>query len=234
MKQSIITLFLLSASYSGFGQSLLVFTKTNGYRHESIETGMKTLEGIVKELDFEIKFSEDSLDINQDQLDSIDVLVFLSTSGDILNDDQQQVVEHFIKQGKGFVGIHGASATEYDWKWYGELVGRFFVNHPRVQAATVNINQDDPITQNLPKSMIITDEWYNFKTPFPESLHILMTLDESTYDGGTMGELHPVTWYHEFDGGRAFYTALGHTEETFQNEHFRELLKRAIKWTLNK
>lgn len=232
MKKNILTFILATVSFSMFGQSIMVFSKTNGYRHKSIETGIRTLDTLAGELGCAIAFSEDSLDISEARLDTVDVLIFLSTSGDVLNDNQQTAVENFINQGKAFIGIHGASATEYDWEWYGGLVGRFFVDHPKVQEATLHIEKHTPLTEDLPDSMVTTDEWYNFETPFPESLNILMTLDESSYEGGKMGNYHPITWCHEYGGGRSFYTALGHTDEIYQNENFRNLIKQAIKWAI--
>lgn len=231
MKHIYLATFLLICCQAATAQTILVFSKTNGYRHQSIETGIRTLDSLAQSLGYQIYFSEDSLDISAEKLNAVDVLIFLSTSGDILNEAQQIAVEDFMKQGKGFIGIHGASATEYDWNWYVGLVGSFFVDHPSIQHAKLYINKDDPIFTDLPQSISIEDEWYNFSKPFPNTLKTLITIDETTYQGGTMGDFHPSTWYHEYGGGRAFYTSLGHRNETFANKHFRSILIQAIKWT---
>lgn len=189
------------------------------------------LQTIAKTQGMNIVTTEDSLMINDRTLSHTDVLIFLSTSGNVLDSMQQAAVQKFIQSGKGFVGIHGAAATEYDWAWYGELVGRFFVDHPQVQQAKLNVvNHNHPASHELPSDWVTKDEWYNFKTPIPPHLTVLMTLDESSYEGGTMGSNHALTWFHEFDGGRSFYTALGHTEETYKDSKFQNIILGAIQW----
>ena len=157
------------------------------------------------------------------------MVIFLCTTGDVLNDSQQAAFERYIEAGHGYVGVHSASDTEYDWAWYGGLVGAYFRDHPGVagvnqqfQTATINVEDTkSEATKRLPARWTREDEWYNFRTNPRDSVHVLMSMDESTYDprgysqpGGSppMGD-HPIAWCHTYDGGRAFYTALGHKGE---------------------
>ena len=153
-----------------------------------------------------------------------DVLIFLCTTLDVLNYEEEEIMKEFIRSGKGFVGIHSATDTEYDWDWYGKLVGAYFLNHPEIQKATITtLNNEHISTSHLNKTWEIEDEWYNFKD-FKPYINELLNLDETTYEGGENGDYHPITWFHEYDGGRSFYTALGHKRETYQDERFIKLL----------
>ncbi|MDH3650104.1 MAG: ThuA domain-containing protein, partial [Saprospiraceae bacterium] len=198
----------------------LVFSKTAGYRHESIETGVEALQKLALEYDFSMYHTEDAGYFTDENLSRYDVIMFLNTTGDILNDAQQNSMERFIQRGKGFVGIHSASDTEYDWPWYVKLVGANFESHPKVQEARLKVVDHNHLsTQILPSDWIRTDEWYNFKNMNPD-VHVLLELDENTYDGGNHGVFHPFAWYHQYDGGRAFYTCCGHTPEAFGEHAF--------------
>jgi type 1 glutamine amidotransferase len=209
----------------------LVFSKTNGFRHESIAAGIKAIKDIGVSYNFNTIFSEDSTFFSQGNLDTIEVVVFLNTTGDILNDEQQQVLEDFVNAGGGFVGIHSATDTEYNWPWYGELIGCYFQGHPKIQEAELNIvNPEHLSTRSLPKSWTRTDEWYNFKNPLPDGFTILLTLNEASYEGGTMGDLHPISWFKEMAKGRMFYTEQGHTTESYHEANFLNHIIGGIFW----
>ena len=232
--RSIVTSILLLTLFTPLSsQSLLVMTKTNGYRHASIDAGKEMLAHIVNDRSYTIRYIEDSTYINTKNLQEVDVLVFLNTSGNILNNSGQEALQTYVQNGGGFLGIHCASCTEYDWPWYEKLVGRHFQDHPPVQKATLQIDSTSSMTNHLNAVWTKTDEWYNFKTPFPQNLHSIMWVDEDTYQGGTMGQSHPITWYHEFDGGRSFYTALGHTDETYSDPRFIQMIDKAILWLID-
>ncbi len=118
-------------------------------------------------------------------------------------------------------GFHGASDTEYDWEWYGKLLGTYFRDHPKVQPARLIIrDKNHPSTRHLPDIWERTDEWYNFRTPLDPGIKVLITLDESSYTGGGNGADHPLSWYHDVGKGRAWYTAGGHTPESYQDTLF--------------
>lgn len=203
---------------------ILVFSKTTGYRHESIEAGVEAVRDLGNEHAFDVDATEDAAAFTSDNLRRYAALLFLSTSGDVVDDDQRAAFESYIRAGGGYVGVHGASTTEYGWPFYGEVVGARFDHHPKVQPATVLVEDGDhPATAHLDRTWPRVDEWYDFQSdPRERGVRVLLTVDESTYDGGRMGEGHPLAWCHDLPGGgRAFYTALGHTVESYAEPAFR-------------
>lgn len=201
-------------------KKILVFSKTAGFRHASIPKGKEALLLMGKQHHIAVDTSEDAAVFTSKNLEQYDAVVFLSTTGDILNNEQQAAFENFIRSGKGFVGIHAATDTEYDWPWYGKLVGAYFANHPKQQNAKLQLTDEQHVsTKHLPKTWERFDEWYNFKNR-NNDVKVLLTIDESSYQGGKEGSYHPMAWYHAYDGGRAFYTALGHTDESYKEEAF--------------
>jgi len=212
---------------------VLVFSRTQGFRHDSIPDGIDALVQAAPAQGWTLMATEDPTTFDAATLARVAVVVFLSTTGDVLDDEQQAAFESFVRAGGGFVGIHSATDTEYDWAFYGELVGAYFKEHPAIQSATVRVEDAAHTTmQGVPAEWTRTDEWYGFKANPRPSVHVLMTLDESSYDPGTssMGSDHPITWLHEYEGGRAFYTALGHTKESYSDPVFVGMLTRAIEW----
>src|SRR5437867_1895458 len=190
--------------------TILVFTKTAGYRHDSIPAGITAIRSLGNEHGFTVVNSEETSIFNEVELANYRVIVFLNTTGDILNSVEQAALETFIRHGGGFAGIHSATDTEYDWPWYGQLVGAYFQSHPAIQRVVVKrVDSSDASTAALPLEWQRTDEWYNFQDNPRSRVTVLLDLDETTYDGGTMGESHPLAWRHEYDGGRAWYTAMG-------------------------
>ncbi|WP_400262909.1 ThuA domain-containing protein [Sphingobacterium sp. SG20118] len=215
-------------------ERVLIFSKTTGFRHESIEHGVEVVKHILSSNMMRGDHSEDSRLFTDSILSKYDAIVFLSTTGDILDDSQKAAFVRFIQSGKGFVGIHAESDTEFNWPWYGQLVGGYFSSHPAVQEAKIEVkNRKHLATKHLPKVWFHRDEWYDFKS-VKEGLHILMDLDETSYEGGKMGKFHPIAWYHEFDGGRSFYTGLGHTLEAFDSEKFQKHILGGIRYVLKK
>ena len=216
---------------------VLVFSKTTGYRHKSIEKGVKTLKELGRQNGFIVLQTETSTDFNPKNLKNYKLVVFLSTTSDILEGNEQTAFENYIKNGGSFLGIHAATDTEYDWPWYGKLVGAYFESHPNnpniLDAKIDVVNKEHPSTAHLKDAWQRSDEWYNFKNLNPD-ISVLLNLDETSYEGGTNGENHPIAWYHEFDGGRAFYTGGGHTEESFDEPEFRQHLVGAILWCLGR
>jgi cytochrome c len=201
---------------------VLVFTRTAGFRHDSIPAGVAAIEALGAEHGFDVDHTEDPSVFTDAGLAVYNAVVFLSTTGHVLEADQQTAFERYIGNGGGFVGIHAASDTEYSWAWYGGLVGAYFADHPDIQAASLRVEDpDDPSTAMLPDPWLRTDEWYSFRTnPRAHGVHVLLTLDETSYTGGTMGADHPFAWYHAYAGGRAWYTAGGHTSESFSDPLF--------------
>ncbi|HLI91587.1 MAG TPA: ThuA domain-containing protein [Ktedonobacteraceae bacterium] len=203
---------------------LLVFSKTAAFRHDSIPAAIVALRRLGQQHHIAIDFTEDSHVFTTANLARYAAVVFLMTTGTVLNSDQAAALERYIHSGGGFAGIHSASDTEYNWPWYGRLVGAYFDRvhgHSKVVRATVHVvDPHTPSTSMLPATWVRTDEWYNFATNPTGSVHVLLTVDEATYHGGVMGANHPIAWEHTFDGGRAWYTAMGHTIESYSEPLF--------------
>jgi cytochrome c len=212
---------------------LLVFSRTLGFRHDSIAAGIAAFERLGRERGFRVTASEDPALFADATLREFDVLVFLSTTGDVLEDAQRAAMQRFIQRGNGFVGVHSASDTECDWGWYGKLVGAYFRAHPAVQAASIIVeNSEHQATRGLPSPWRRIDEWYAFRSNPRGRVDVLLRLDEGSYAPGEagMGADHPLAWAHEFDGGRAFYTGLGHTKESFEEPELLAHLGGAVEW----
>lgn len=223
---------LLPAFLVAQQQSVLVFSKTAGFRHGNIPTGVDTLKSLLKSVGLDVKHTEDANFFNNDTLSTFDAVVFLSTTGDIFDENQKKAFKKFIQNGGGYIGIHAASDTEHNWPWYGELVGGYFASHPAVQDAKLKIkNKKHLATKHLPSIWIHRDEWYDFRNIKP-GLNILMELDEVSYEGGKMGKFHPISWFQEYDGGKSFYTGLGHTHESFASDNFKKHLLGGILYVL--
>ncbi|RYY02974.1 MAG: c-type cytochrome [Gammaproteobacteria bacterium] len=217
---------------------VLVFSKTKGWRHDSIPAGIAALQKMATDNAFTVVATEDAEVFTDTQLSSFNAIVFLNTTLDVLDDNQQVAMERFIQSGGGFVGIHAAADTEWEgnWIWYRRLVGAVFKSHPsepsNVQIARVDVKDANHLsTEKLPASFEIADEWYDYRD-FYEFNKVLLTVDEKTYRGGKHGDYHPITWYHDFDGGRSFYTGLGHTAETFSRPEFISLLLGGLKYAV--
>jgi type 1 glutamine amidotransferase len=224
-----------SAETKPVDYSILVFSKTAGFRHGSIGPGREALEKLGREHGFDVVTSERPEDFSPENLARFRVVVFLNTTGTIFSQEQRQAFEEFIRAGDGFVGIHSAADTEYEWEWYGRLVGAYFINHPQIQEARIVVeDRKHPATAHLDREWIRRDEWYNFRANPRERVNILLSLDTSSFEGSRMMEDHPIAWFHEFDGGRAFYTGLGHTNESFREEAFLQHLLGAIQWAAGK
>jgi TonB family protein len=210
---------------------VLVFTKTEGFKHESIKDGLRALNKLAEDNMFDIDITSNSSMIKDKVMTNYQAVVFLNTSGDVLTKFEQNALRKFIQRGSGFVGIHGAVDTEYDWPWYGALVGAYFDDHPEVQPAAINIiDRNHVSTEDLPQKWQRTDEWYNLRSELPDNVQVLALLDESTYEGGKHGDYHPFSWYHEYDGGRAWVTLGGHTKESYSEELFLNHILGGIKY----
>ena len=211
---------------------VLLFSKTAEFRHSSIEKGIESLSQLFEMKGIAVDATENANYFTEDSLKQYSAVIFLSTTGDVLNDSQQTDFERYIQAGGGFVGIHSATDTEYQWPWYNQLVGAYFDGHPPIQDAILNvIAKEDACCRHLPESWKLNEEWYNFKSINP-NVEILLEIDESTYEGGKNGVHHPMVWKHQYDGGRSFYTALGHKEETFDNVLFLQHIYAGVEYAI--
>ncbi len=213
---------------------VLIYSKTKAYRHECIESGGAALQSYFKKYGMVATMTEDSSMFATDKLKEFDVVMFFQTTGNVLDSAQEVAFENYIKSGKGFVGVHAASDTEYDWPWYGKLVGAYFSSHPDIQQHVIEKVDTTHIScKHLPMRWKRMDECYNFKA-VPSNVNVLLTVDETTYHGGTHGDYHPMSWYHTYDGGKSFYTALGHTVESFRDTMLLEHIRLGVVWASGK
>ncbi|MEO5893788.1 MAG: ThuA domain-containing protein [Ferruginibacter sp.] len=234
----ILFLVLVIASFSfAFKKkdpAVLIFSKTNGFRHQSIPVGIAAIKKLGLENKFSVDATEDSLAFTNENLAKYNAVIFLSPTMNVLGEEQQKALENFIQKGGGFVGIHAATDCEYDWPWYVKMVGASFLSHPEQQVAKlIIVDKNNIATKHLPETWERKDEWYNFKNMNPD-VHVLLKIDETSYKGGKNGDNHPMAWYHDYDGGRAFYTELGHTDESFSDPAYLQHLLGGIKYAIKK
>jgi type 1 glutamine amidotransferase len=209
---------------------VLIFAKTKGFYHESIPKGMAILMDLCERNMIPADTTRDASVFTIDNLKRYNVVVFLNTTGDVLDSLQQEAFKQYIHSGGGFLGIHAATDTEYDWPWYNLLVGAYFLSHPQQQEAVIRVvEKGNPATSMLPDNWKRKDEWYNFRNINPD-IRVLAYLDETSYKGGENGKEHPFIWCHEFEGGRAFYTGCGHRDDNYDEPLMQQHLLGAIKW----
>jgi type 1 glutamine amidotransferase len=241
----LVLLSLLGAFATGIARaeqfSVLLFSKTAGWHHESIHEGVQAIRDLGKLHDFGVFWTEDASRVfNEKELKKYKAVIFLCTTGDILTAEQQAVFEAYMKAGGGFVGIHAAADTEYDWPFYTKMVGHMFHIHPAVQSAAIKVEDANfPGMDRFPKRFLFTEEWYEFDASRSTKLKYLLSVDEKTYkpyakwgpkEGKGMGNFHPLAWYQEYEGGRAFYTALGHLPATYSDANFLHHVYGGIYW----
>lgn len=218
----------------------LLITTTRGWHHEALHTGVLAIKEMGVKNFFDVVLWEDPNGFTDEYVKQFQVIIFLHTTGDIFDSAQQKVMERFIQSGKGYVGIHSASDTEYGWDWYNKLVGRMFYIHPSIQTAKLKIKDASfPGLQGFANDKLWTEEWYEFGPEKVKDLNYILAVDETTYnpkaDWGTkkgegMGQFHPLAWYHNYDGGRSFYTALGHLPTNISDPAFLNHLYAGIFW----
>src|SRR5437667_475017 len=214
---------------------VLVFSKTAGYRHNSIANGIAALRKLGQENGFAVDATEDAGAFTHKNLARYRAVVFLSTTGDVLDAAQQDDFERYIQAGGGYVGVHSATDTEYDWPWYGRLAGAYFNGHPNNpnvrKGSYRTLDTTHVSTKGMPLRFEREDEFYNFKSIDP-TIHVLVEVDETSYEGGTNGAHHPMSWYHDFAGGRAWYTNMGHTDATDTEPLFLQALLGGLRYAM--
>lgn len=218
--------------------AVLLFTRTAAFRHDSIVDGVRAVTELGEAHDFTVDHATDDSVFTAENLERYAAIIFLSTTGNLLGETQRSAFERYIERGGGFVGIHAAADSGYDWPFYGELVGAYFASHPAIQEATIIVeDRAHPATRHLSALWTRTDEWYNFRenprqtrADGCDAVRVLLRLETDSYEGSTMDEDHPIAWCHDVGRGRAFYTACGHTRESFDEPLLRAHLLGAIRW----
>lgn len=222
--------FCLDAAATQPQPRVLVFTKTTGWRHDSIPTAVAALQRLAAQEGLAVDHSEDASVFNEKNLHRYRAVIFASTTGDVLDAAQQAAMESFLRAGGGYMGVHSAADTEYDWSWYGELVGAYFKSHPPGLQTTKVVFEHDGIATG--PAWTVTDEIYNYRSNPRSAVQVTATVDERDYQGGTMGADHPIAWCHSYDGGRAWYTGLGHDIKLYADPQFEAQLKRGLRYTV--
>jgi type 1 glutamine amidotransferase len=210
---------------------VLVLTETTGFRHESIPDGVRAIHRLGRTHHMMVDTTGSSSRFTTKVLNRYDAVIFLSATGTpIAKRTEQRAFERYIQAGGGYLGVHAASDTRGKWAWYEGLVGARFTRHaPGTARATVRVeDRTSAATKGLPAAWTRTDEWYEFDRNPRAGVHVLATVDETTYSGGTMGADHPIAWCHRYDGGRSVYTAMGHTRESFSERRYLAHLLGAI------
>ncbi len=212
-------------------KAVLVFSLTKSYRHTSIPEGIEAVAELGKKHQFRVDTTQQPAFFTKENLQRYRVIIFLNPTGSsIFNEEQKEAFQWYIRQGGGFVGIHAAADSNYEWEWYGKMVGAYFESHPKVQKAVLRrTSGSHSLKKRLPLFWEHTDEWYNFKF-FNPKVKVLLKVDENSYAGGNMKGDHPISWFHSYDGGRAFYTGLGHTQACYKEAVFLQHLWNGIKW----
>ncbi|HEX5024276.1 MAG TPA: ThuA domain-containing protein [Agriterribacter sp.] len=228
-----VSLFFFPACNKRSGKPrILVFTKTAGYHHQSIPLGVAAIQKLGLENDFDVDTTSSADMFQENILSNYSALVFLNTTGPLLDTRQRISLERYIQAGGGYMGIHAATDAEYDWGWYNRLVGAYFDSHPQQQEAKLMIvDKNHASTKHLPDVWTRKDEWYNFRK-LNKDIHVLIKIDEKSYEGGKNGDNHPMAWYHEYDGGRSFYTELGHTDESYSDPLYLQHILGGIQYAI--
>ena len=236
---ALVGALLLSVAAAAQPPRVLVFTKTGGFRHTSIVAGVATFRSLGEAYGWAVDWTEDGADFTDEHLDGYAAVVFMSTTGEVLDSLQQGAFERYIAKGRGFVGVHAAADTEYEWPWYRGLVGRQFVQHPEHQSGTIQvIDRGFPGMAGFGDSLRLHEEWYEYTEPYADDLRYLYRVDTGSYSQrgwlgpSKMGAFHPLGWVHEYGGGRAFYTGLGHFDATFARADFRDHLAAGLHYAM--
>ncbi|WP_454829755.1 ThuA domain-containing protein [Pseudoxanthomonas wuyuanensis] len=225
---TLLLLVVLGAAQAAEPQRVLIFSKTAGFRHDSIPVAVAALQRLAAQESLAADHSEDASAFTASNLSRYRAVVFVSTTGDVLDESQQRALEKFVGNGGGFMGVHSAADTEYDWPWYGGLVGAWFHSHPPgLQTTRVTFESG---AADAPADWTVTDEIYNYRSNPRGQVTVLATVDEHDYEGGTMGEDHPIAWCHAYSGGRAWYTGLGHDVAMYQDAVFLAQLRRGLRY----
>jgi uncharacterized protein len=238
MGRLMVLLFALAVALHGqpssaAGDRMLVFTRTAGYRHDSIPAAVAAIRDLAARHGIEVDHTEDAGVFRPDDLARFKAVGFVNTTGNVLDREQQRAFEAFVEAGGGYLGIHSAADTGYDWPWYRQLLGGEFKSHPPgLQTGVVRFAR--PLGAPAPIAWRVTDEFYDFASRPSGEATVIARLDESTYEGGQMGAEHPIAWCRKVHGGRSWYTGLGHRPELFADPVFLAHLDKGVRYTMSR
>ncbi|GAA0399086.1 hypothetical protein GCM10009541_47700 [Micromonospora gifhornensis] len=221
-----------TSTNNGIQYKVLVFTRSADGAHPATSASVDAIRQLGKQRRFTVDVTDDARKFREPHLKQFRAVVFLNTSGEVLDDDQRAAFEKYLRAGGGFVGVHSAIEAEPGWDFLDEVLGTRAVGAATpASAATVTVaDRVHPASASLPERWTTTDRWYNFAANVRGFSHVLATVDEKTYAGGSMGFDHPITWCKDYQGGHSFYTGLGATPESFSGTDLRAHLGGAIQW----
>lgn len=245
LAQSLILILVsvLSACTAAESQKhILIYTRNGeGYVHENIGASVAALEKICTEEGYATEVSEVPGVFTPENLERFDAIIFTNTNNEGFDTDgQREAFQEYIRKGGGFMAIHSASGSEREWPWYWALVGGKFLRHPAYQEFDVLVTDTTHLsTSHLPRRWRVSDECY-FSNQLNPDIHVLLSVDLTTiedegkleYPGETFGQQFPLCWCHTFDGGREWYTALGHDSAFYSDPLFVEHLRGGLLWVL--
>jgi type 1 glutamine amidotransferase len=226
------------------GAKVLVYTKNNPdlYVHANIPYAIAAIQKMGEENGFAVDVSDDPATFTDNNLAQYDALIFANSNNEAFNTEaQRQALQNYIHNGGGFVGIHSASGSERTWPWFSALLGGNFERHAPQQDFTVNVvDRGHPSTAFLPEKWeIVSDECY-YQDELSPGIHVLLAVDLNTiedqgkveYPGTIFADRFPLAWYQEFEGGRSWYTALGHRPEEYSDPMFVRHILGGIQWAV--
>jgi PKD repeat protein/glucose/arabinose dehydrogenase/type 1 glutamine amidotransferase len=222
---------LRSQSRAPKSYRVLVFTRTAGVRRPSISDGIATINRLAADNHFTATVTQDAGAFTDANLAKFRTVIFLNTTGDVLDPAGEAAFERYVTAGGGFVGVHAAAETEPNWAFYQNLVGTRVASAAAVSQGSIGVaDRAHPSTETVPKNLTLTEEWYNFASNVRGTSHVLATVDEKSYTGGTMGFDHPIAWCKDYQGGRSWYTGLGHSASSYRSASFQRHLLGGIRW----
>lgn len=236
--------FAFNAPLAAAGKgSVLIYSGSTGYRHESIPAAVEAMKQIATRAGYTVDATEDPEVFTVAKLKSYKVLVLVSNSTDPRKPetewfvgDKREALQGFLKANKGVVALHAAADSHYHWDWYGQMIGGYFEKHPKgtPKGVVTVVDSRHPATVKLPKTLERNDEWYYYKD-FDPTVRVLVTIDpKSIGEGQADVNPNPLVWCHEFGGGRVIYSALGHTDESYQEPYLIDLLTGALAYAAGK
>ena len=214
-------------------KKVLIFTKTEAYRHESIAAGVQTITDIAHKLGFETIHTESSAIFNPTQLSQVAAVVFLNTTGNILEEKQRKALTEYMIMGGSFMGVHSAADTETDWEWYIDHIGGQYAKHDKLKESFLHLIKDTLMINNgLAETYARADEWYSFVNLNPEN-YILIERQKCMESDTSVSKMAPVAWVKKSENGKVFYTGIGHTSESYQEPFVVNHLTNGMKYLLN-
>jgi type 1 glutamine amidotransferase len=212
----------------------LLFTRTVGKRHASLQPGIDAFESLARVEGWTVTHSEDGASFSTERLARHGVVILLNTTGDVLDPAQRESFESFVAQGGGVLAIHASAVIEFDWPWYESLIGARCAGHPEPQRGTLVVEDaEHPAMRGIPQRWSVHEQWYDFEHNPRGKVHVLASVDESSYEGGKRGD-HPLIWCHEALGGRVLYSGLGHDSALYADPLFMDHVAAAVRWCARK